>query len=270
VTAITLCWKLQSPLCEFRTGPVLSSVTGARTDHDADFEKLQLWLANLLPARCSTPKKRDFCIRQICNGHHRQRLNKLLASNMTLEAQVNVQVCRLPSGQCLRLSPCGIRGQRCNDRQRFCRRGECGSLSCADRTMFDARAANATPRWGTFAVESSSPASRPMLSNGKRIRRPEPYVCGKATPPQPGDEQCGAFSRDRLVAMDQRFLRAVERALDLVIVDDHFNPASPQPALHFRNIGGPLLLGDEKTPIVAARLQDRDVGSLRHILVDAT
>src|SRR5260370_5658705 len=28
---------------------------------------------------------------------------------------------------------------------------------------------------------------------------------------------------------------------DLVIVDDDFNPAHPQPALHFRNIGSPLL-----------------------------
>jgi hypothetical protein len=29
---------------------------------------------------------------------------------------------------------------------------------------------------------------------------------------EPGDEQCGAFSRERLIAMDEKFTRAVERA----------------------------------------------------------
>jgi hypothetical protein len=56
---------------------------------------------------------------------------------------------------------------------------------------------------------------------------------------------------------------------NVVIVDDHFNPASPQPAIHFPNIGSPLLLGDEETSIIASWLQDRDVGSIRHILVNA-
>ena len=73
---------------------------------------------------------------------------------------------------------------------------------------------------------------------------------------QGGSDHGVAFARQ----MDK--VGGVIAQRDLVIVDDHFNPASPQPAFHFRNIGGPLLLGDEKTPIVAARLQDRDVGSL--------
>src|SRR6266550_3816693 len=42
-----------------------------------------------------------------------------------------------------------------------------------------------------------------------------------------------------------------------------------QPALHLRNVGSTLLLGAEETQIVAARLQDRDVGSGWHVLVDA-
>jgi hypothetical protein len=61
---------------------------------------------------------------------------------------------------------------------------------------------------------SLSRVACPCRRTAKRVRRPEPYVCGKDTPPQPGDEQCGAFSRDRLVAMDQRFVRAIERAFE--------------------------------------------------------
>jgi hypothetical protein len=58
------------------------------------------------------------------------------------------------------------------------------------------------------------PASRSMSSNGKRrVRRLEPYVCGKDTP-QPGDEQTGGWSRERLVAMDEKFTRAVLRAFE--------------------------------------------------------
>jgi hypothetical protein len=53
-----------------------------------------------------------------------------------------------------------------------------------------------------------------MSSNGKRVRRPEPYVCGKATPPQPGDEQIGAYSYEQRMRMDEKFTRAVERAFE--------------------------------------------------------
>src|SRR5438034_427721 len=56
---------------------------------------------------------------------------------------------------------------------------------------------------------------------------------------------------------------------DLLIVHDHLNRASAQPALHFRKVGSTLLSGAEEAQIVAARLQDRDVCSVRHILVDA-
>jgi hypothetical protein len=38
-----------------------------------------------------------------------------------------------------------------------------------------------------------------MSVNGKRNRRPEPYRAGKNTPPQPGDEQPGGWSRERLI-----------------------------------------------------------------------
>jgi len=54
-----------------------------------------------------------------------------------------------------------------------------------------------------------------MSSNGKRIRRPEPYVCGKDTPSQPGDEQIGAYSYEQRIRMDEKFTRAVERAISL-------------------------------------------------------
>jgi len=40
------------------------------------------------------------------------------------------------------------------------------------------------------------------------------YTNGKDCEPQPGDEQIGAFSRERLVAMDQRFVARVERAFE--------------------------------------------------------
>src|SRR5436190_1666435 len=56
---------------------------------------------------------------------------------------------------------------------------------------------------------------------------------------------------------------------DLLIVHDHLNRASAQPALHLRKVGSTLLSGAEEAQIVAARLQDRDVCSVRHILVDA-
>ena len=49
-------------------------------------------------------------------------------------------------------------------------------------------------------------ASRLMSSNGKSNCRPEPYRNGKSTPPQPGDERDGEWPRERLVAMDRRFV----------------------------------------------------------------
>jgi hypothetical protein len=52
-----------------------------------------------------------------------------------------------------------------------------------------------------------------MSSNGKRVRKPEPYVASKRTPFQPGDEVVGEYSRERLIAMDARFRAAMERAI---------------------------------------------------------
>jgi hypothetical protein len=51
-------------------------------------------------------------------------------------------------------------------------------------------------------------------SNGKRNRRPEPYTNGKDCPMQPGDEQVGEYSRERLLRMDARFVERVERAFE--------------------------------------------------------
>ena len=51
-----------------------------------------------------------------------------------------------------------------------------------------------------------------MSSNGKRIRRAEPYTSGKDTPLQPGDEQVGAYSYEQRIRMDEKFTRAIERA----------------------------------------------------------
>jgi len=52
-----------------------------------------------------------------------------------------------------------------------------------------------------------------MSSHGKRIRRAEPYVCGKDTPPQPGDEQPGGWSCERLIKMNDCFVERVEAAI---------------------------------------------------------
>jgi len=54
-----------------------------------------------------------------------------------------------------------------------------------------------------------------MSSNGKRVRKSEPYLCGKHTPPQPGDERNGDYSREHLLKMDARFRDRVERAFRL-------------------------------------------------------
>ena len=52
-----------------------------------------------------------------------------------------------------------------------------------------------------------------MSSASPRNRKPSPYVCGKDTPFQPGDERQGDYSRERLVAMNARFVAALERAI---------------------------------------------------------
>jgi hypothetical protein len=48
-----------------------------------------------------------------------------------------------------------------------------------------------------------------MSSASPRNRKASPYVCGKDTPWQPGDEAVGDYSRGRLVAMNQRFVERV-------------------------------------------------------------
>jgi hypothetical protein len=53
-----------------------------------------------------------------------------------------------------------------------------------------------------------------MSVNGKRVRRPEPYMCGKDCPPQPGDEAVGGWSREQLIRMDADFVAQVERAFE--------------------------------------------------------
>ena len=49
-----------------------------------------------------------------------------------------------------------------------------------------------------------------MSSNGKGVRKPEPYVASKRAAFQPGDEVVGEYSRERLIRMNHRF---VERAI---------------------------------------------------------
>jgi hypothetical protein len=51
-----------------------------------------------------------------------------------------------------------------------------------------------------------------MFDIERRGRRSEYNSARVHEAPQPGDEQCGAFSRQQLVAMDQRFTHAIERA----------------------------------------------------------
>jgi hypothetical protein len=50
-----------------------------------------------------------------------------------------------------------------------------------------------------------------MSANDKRVRPPSPYVCGKDTPFQPGDEQ-GAYSYEQRIRMNERFVARLERA----------------------------------------------------------
>jgi hypothetical protein len=51
-------------------------------------------------------------------------------------------------------------------------------------------------------------------SNGKRNRGRVPYVSGKQTPWQPGDQEQGQWTHERLLAMDRRFCERVERAFE--------------------------------------------------------
>jgi hypothetical protein len=53
-----------------------------------------------------------------------------------------------------------------------------------------------------------------MSSNGKRVRKPRPYLNGKGAALQPGDEVVGEYSRERLLRMDARFVARVERAFE--------------------------------------------------------
>jgi hypothetical protein len=53
-----------------------------------------------------------------------------------------------------------------------------------------------------------------LSSNGERNRGRVPYVSGKKTPWQPGDQEQGCWSYDRLIAMDRRFCERVERAFE--------------------------------------------------------
>src|SRR5580693_5808101 len=56
---------------------------------------------------------------------------------------------------------------------------------------------------------------------------------------------------------------------DIFIVDDHFDRAISQPALHRRNVGGPLFHRAEETPVIGAWLQNHDVGSGWYIAIKA-
>src|SRR5215831_11796742 len=61
--------------------------------------------------------------------------------------------------------------------------------------------------------ESSFPSrvACSMSSNGKRVRKPEPYLAGKGTPFQPGDEQA-TYTQAQLIRMDNRFRARLLRA----------------------------------------------------------
>src|SRR5712691_9662133 len=80
---------------------------------------------------------------------------------------------------------------------------------------------------------------------------------------QGGSDHGVAFVRE----MDEVKGAIVQR--DEFIVHDHLNRARLQPALHLRNVCRAPLRRDEETLIVAARLQDHDVGSIPHVFVDA-
>src|SRR5262249_2166067 len=56
---------------------------------------------------------------------------------------------------------------------------------------------------------------------------------------------------------------------NLLVPDNHLDGTRAQPARHFLHVGSALLPGAEEPLIVAARLHDHDVGSIRHIPFDA-
>jgi hypothetical protein len=50
-----------------------------------------------------------------------------------------------------------------------------------------------------------------MPANGKRVRKPHPYLANKRADSQPGYEMDGGFSRACLLKMNARFVECVER-----------------------------------------------------------
>jgi hypothetical protein len=52
-----------------------------------------------------------------------------------------------------------------------------------------------------------------MSSNSKRNRGYQPYLAGKRTPSQPGDELQGGWTEAQLMRMDADFVVAMERAI---------------------------------------------------------
>jgi hypothetical protein len=133
-----------------------------------------------------------------------------------------------------------------------CARAASGHAAALPTSVINARRFSRSPRRrGQGRIAAWHNVTAPAIKNGHDSWK------------QDGGDHGMAFARQ----MDK--VDGIITQRDLVIVDDHLNPASPQPSLHLRNVGGPLLLGAEETPIVAARLQDRDVCSVRHILVDA-
>src|SRR5262245_578923 len=61
----------------------------------------------------------------------------------------------------------------------------------------------------------SIPPRVPMSSSNGRNRGRPPYLAGKRTPWQPGDERNGDYSREHLLKMDARFRDRIERAFRL-------------------------------------------------------
>ena len=80
---------------------------------------------------------------------------------------------------------------------------------------------------------------------------------------QSGSNHGMAFARP----MDE--IDGVISKRNALIVHDHLDGASSQPACHLLNVGSALFHGAEETHIVAARLQYHDVGSIGHVPIDA-
>jgi hypothetical protein len=75
--------------------------------------------------------------------------------------------------------------------------------------------ANSRPAGLALPGRVSIPRRVPMSSSNGRNRGRPPYLAGKSTPPQPGDERNGDYSREHLLKMDARFRDRVERAFRL-------------------------------------------------------